>query len=46
MITMPFNSSTPILHYNVEALEKVDVTPPKTWEEFASTTAPALKAAG
>ncbi len=46
MYGMPFNSSTPILYYNVEALEKAGVTPPKTWEEFASTTAPALKAAG
>ncbi|MBM7068877.1 extracellular solute-binding protein [Actibacterium sp. 188UL27-1] len=46
MVGMPFNSSTPILYYNVEALEKAGVTPPKTWEEFASTTAPALKEAG
>ena len=46
MIGMPFNSSTPILYYNVEALEKAGVTPPKTWEEFVSTTGPALKEAG
>lgn len=46
MIGMPFNSSTPILYYNQEALAKAGVTPPKTWEEFASTTAPALKDAG
>ncbi|MEM8751921.1 MAG: extracellular solute-binding protein [Pseudomonadota bacterium] len=46
MIGMPFNSSTPVLYYNEEALEKAGVTPPKTWEEFASTTAPALKEAG
>lgn len=46
MIGMPFNSSTPILYYNVDALEKAGVTPPKTWEEFQSTTAPALKEAG
>ena len=46
MIGMPFNSSTPILYYNVEALEKAGVTPPKTWEEFQDVTAPALKAAG
>ena len=46
MIGMPFNSSTPILYYNVEALEKAGVTAPKTWEEFAATTAPALKEAG
>ena len=46
MIGMPFNSSTPILYYNVDALEAAGVTPPKTWEEFQSTTAPALKEAG
>ena len=46
MIGMPFNSSTPILYYNSDALSKAGVEPPKTWEEFASTTAPALKEAG
>lgn len=46
MVGMPFNSSTPILYYNVEALEKAGVTPPKTWEEFSAVTAPALKEAG
>jgi len=46
MIGMPFNSSTPIMYYNIEALEKAGVTPPKTWEEFESVTAPALKEAG
>lgn len=46
MIGMPFNSSSPIMYYNVDALEKAGVTPPKTWEEFQSTTAPALKDAG
>ncbi len=46
MIGMPFNSSTPIMYYNADALEKAGVTPPKTWEEFQETTAPALKDAG
>ncbi|WP_299703340.1 extracellular solute-binding protein [uncultured Tateyamaria sp.] len=46
MIGMPFNSSTPIMYYNVQALEKAGVTPPATWEEFANVTAPALKEAG
>jgi len=46
MIGMPFNSSTPILYYNEDALKKAGVTPPKTWEEFQTTTAPALKEAG
>ncbi|WP_282095173.1 extracellular solute-binding protein [Epibacterium ulvae] len=46
MIGMPFNSSTPIMYFNEDAMEKAGVTPPKTWEEFASVTAPALKEAG
>ncbi|MDF2233958.1 extracellular solute-binding protein [Albimonas sp. CAU 1670] len=45
MIGMPFNSSTPILYYNTEALEKAGVEAPKTWEEFEQI-APKLKAAG
>ena len=40
MIGMPFNSSTPIMYYNEDALKKAGVTPPKTWEEFQSVTAP------
>lgn len=46
MIGMPFNSSTPIMYYNETALKKAGVTPPKTWEEFETVTAPALKKAG
>ena len=47
MVGMPFNSSTPILYYNVKAaLEKAGVTPPKTWEEFQTVTGPKLKEAG
>ena len=46
MVGMPFNSSSPIMYYNVAALNKAGVTPPKTWEEFETVTAPALKAAG
>ncbi|CUH81949.1 extracellular solute-binding protein [Tropicibacter naphthalenivorans] len=46
MIGMPFNSSSPVMYYNVDALEAAGVTPPKTWEEFQSVTAPALKDAG
>jgi len=46
MIGMPFNSSSPVMYYNVQALEAAGVTPPKTWEEFQSVTAPALKDAG
>jgi sn-glycerol 3-phosphate transport system substrate-binding protein len=46
MIGMPFNSSSPIMYYNVDALEAAGVTPPATWEEFQETTAPALAEAG
>lgn len=46
MIGMPFNSSSPIMYYNVQALEAAGVTPPETWEEFETITAPALKDAG
>lgn len=45
MVGMPFNSSTPILYYNVEALNAAGVEPPKTWEEFESI-APAIVDAG
>ena len=46
MIGMPFNSSTPIMYYNADALEAAGVTAPATWEEFAEVTAPALLEAG
>ena len=46
MIGMPFNSSSPIMYYNVQALEAAGVTPPATWEEFQDVTAPALVEAG
>ncbi len=45
MIGMPFNSSAPIMYFNVEALKKAGVEAPKTWEEFEEI-APKLKAAG
>ena len=46
MIGLPFNSSTPLLYYNKEALKKAGVAgPPLTWEEFEAM-APKLKAAG
>jgi len=45
MVGMPFNSSTPILYYNIEALEKAGVEPPKTWEEFEQI-APKIVEAG
>lgn len=36
MLSMPFNSSTPVLYYNKAAFEKAGVEPPKTWEEMAT----------
>ncbi len=45
MVGMPFNSSTPILYYNIEALNAAGVEPPKTWEEF-EMIAPKLVDAG
>ena len=38
MLSMPFNSSTPVLYYNVSAFEKAGLDPdkpPKTWSEVA-----------
>ncbi|MBV6658791.1 MAG: extracellular solute-binding protein [Devosiaceae bacterium] len=46
MIGMPFNSSTPVLYYNADALAEAGVEPPMTWEEFQETTGPALRDAG
>jgi len=37
MLSMPFNSSTPIMYYNKTVFEKAGLdpnTPPKTWEEM------------
>ena len=45
MVGMPFNSSTPILYYNEEALKKAGVEAPRTWEEFEQV-APKIQAAG
>jgi sn-glycerol 3-phosphate transport system substrate-binding protein len=38
MLSMPFNSSTPVFYYNVEAFQKAGLDPdkpPKTWPEVA-----------
>ncbi|MGF1560811.1 MAG: sn-glycerol-3-phosphate ABC transporter substrate-binding protein UgpB [Geminicoccaceae bacterium] len=48
MLSMPFNSSTPVLYYNKAAFEAAGLdpeTPPKTWAEVAEV-AQALQAAG
>ncbi|RCW23196.1 carbohydrate ABC transporter substrate-binding protein (CUT1 family) [Ciceribacter lividus] len=44
-VGMPFNSSAPIMYVNTDALTKVGVEAPKTWEEFEAI-APKLKEAG
>ncbi len=39
MLSLPFNSSTPVLYYNVEAFQQAGLDPdkpPKTWEEVAA----------
>ncbi|QXT38177.1 extracellular solute-binding protein [Gymnodinialimonas ceratoperidinii] len=45
MIGMPFNSSTPVLYYNADALAEAGVEPPQTYEDFEEI-APALLEAG
>ncbi len=38
MLSMPFNSSTPVLYYNIDAFKKAGLDPampPKTWPEVA-----------
>lgn len=34
MLSMPFNSSTPVLYYNQDMLAKAGVSVPATWEEM------------
>jgi sn-glycerol 3-phosphate transport system substrate-binding protein len=48
LVSMPFNSSTPVLYYNKDAFKKAGLDPnqpPKTWDEVAADAAK-LKAAG
>lgn len=48
MLSMPFNSSTPVLYYNKDAFRKAGLdpnSPPKTWEEL-ETAARKIQAAG
>lgn len=48
MLSLPFNSSTPILFYNKDAFRKAGLdpeTPPQTWPEVGAFSAK-LKAAG
>jgi sn-glycerol 3-phosphate transport system substrate-binding protein len=36
---LPWNSSTPVMYYNADALERAGVAVPTTWEEFAAAAA-------
>lgn len=48
LVSMPFNSSTPVMYYNKDAFQKAGLNPdqpPKTWPEVAEA-AKKLKAAG
>jgi sn-glycerol 3-phosphate transport system substrate-binding protein len=48
LVSMPFNSSTPVLYYNKDAFKKAGLDasqPPKTWDEVAADAAK-LKASG
>jgi len=47
MLSMPFNSSTPVLYYNKEAFKKAGLDPdkpPKTWPEVADCARKLIKA--
>ena len=47
MLSMPFNSSTPVLYYNVEMFKKAGLdpaNPPKTWPEVATAAKKLLDA--
>jgi len=48
LVSMPFNSSTPVFYYNKDAYKKAGLDPekpPRTWEELAEASRK-LKAAG
>ncbi|HEX7388238.1 MAG TPA: sn-glycerol-3-phosphate ABC transporter substrate-binding protein UgpB [Castellaniella sp.] len=48
LVSMPFNSSTPVMYYNKDAFQKAGLNPdqpPKTWPEVAAA-AKKLRAAG
>ena len=34
---LPWNSSTPVMYYNADALRQAGLEPPSTWEAFAET---------
>ena len=49
MLSMPFNSSTPIVYYNKDAFAKAGLDPekpPRTWEELAAASKKIIAAGG
>ncbi len=45
LLSMPFNSSTPVVWYNKDAFKKAGIsTPPKTWPEMKTASEKLLKA--
>lgn len=45
LLSMPFNSSTPVLWYNKDAFAKAGIAePPKTWDEMAAAAEKLMKA--
>ncbi|MEM1162970.1 MAG: sn-glycerol-3-phosphate ABC transporter substrate-binding protein UgpB [Pseudomonadota bacterium] len=38
LLSMPFNSSTPVLWYNADALSAAGVAPPKTWDDVKAAS--------
>ncbi len=45
LLSMPFNSSTPVLWYNIDAFAKAGIKePPKTWPEVEAASQKLLKA--
>ncbi len=47
MLSMPFNSSTPVMYYNKTAFQKAGLdpnNPPKTWDELADDARAIIKA--
>lgn len=47
LLSMPFNSSTPVLYYNKTAMEKAGLdpnNPPKTWSELAEMSRKMIEA--
>ncbi|MCE0494801.1 sn-glycerol-3-phosphate ABC transporter substrate-binding protein UgpB [Vibrio salinus] len=44
MLSMPFNSSTPVLYYNKDMFRKAGIThPPKTWDDMGDVSRKLLK---